>query len=290
MNIFGWFYTYVLYLPIFNALVGIYRILTTMHVANALGFAIILLTVAIRLIIYPLTSAQLRTSQKMQKITPHLNKLKAKHKDDAKTLQAETMKLYKEHGVNPAAGCLPALIQLPIIWGLYGVLQHVVNTNPHKLLIEINKTVYFPALRLTEPINTSFFGLPLGVSPSKLIATAGVAILLFPLATAAFQFIQSKMMFQVFEEKIDDVEKDAKKTKNKALVKEVKKEDDFSSAMQTQSLYIFPVMIGFFSWSLPLGLSLYWNTFTIFGIIQQYEISRSWGGLTPWIDKIRGKK
>ncbi|MDE2025302.1 MAG: YidC/Oxa1 family membrane protein insertase [Patescibacteria group bacterium] len=289
MNIFGWFYTNILYLPILNVLIAIYHVLTFLHLANALGLAIILLTVVIRIIVYPLTGAQLRTSQKMQKLTPHLNKLKEKHKDDAKTLQAETMKLYKEHGVNPAAGCLPALIQLPVIWGLYGVLQHVVNTNPVKLLGEINKVVYLPALKLTTPINTHFFGLPLGVAPSKLLGTVGVLILLFPIVTGLLQFLQSKMMFQVFEEKLQAVEKDAKKTKEKALIKEVKKEDDFSSAMQTQSMYILPIMIGFFSWSLPLGLSLYWNTFTIFGIIQQYEISRNWGGLQPWINRLRGK-
>lgn len=282
MNIFGWVYTNILYLPIFNVLIAIYHILIVVHISNALGIAIILLTLIIRLIIYPFTSAQLKTSQKMQKLTPHLNKLKAKHKDDAKTLQAETMKLYKEHGVNPAAGCLPAIIQLPIIWGLYGVLEHVVNTNPQKLLTEIDKTVYLPALRLTTPIDTHFFGLPLGIPPSKLIVTVGVLILLFPLATAVFQFIQSKMMF-VPAPAAEPAQKKGKEEKKEGS-------DDFSSAMQTQSMYIFPIMIGFFSWSLPLGLSLYWNTFTIFGIIQQYEISRNWGGLEPWINKLRGKQ
>ena len=70
------------------------------------------------------------------------------------------------------------------------------------------------------------------------------------------------------------------------LTKEVKKEDDFQTAFQTQSLYIFPIMIGFFSFTLPLGLSFYWNTFTIFGIIQQYQV-QGFGGLAPWLKKLR---
>ena len=270
--------------PILNVLMGVYHLLLLAHVPYTLGFAIIFLTIIIRIIVYPLTSAQLKTSQKMQKITPHLNKLKEKHKNDAKMLQSETMRLYKEHGVNPAAGCLPALIQLPVIWGLYAVLQYVVKTNQATLIKEINKIVYFPFLKLTAPMDTHFFGLALGQSPSKLLPTVGVLVLLFPLVTAGLQFLQSKMMFAPNPEE--------EKTKAVKNVKEKKKEgksDDFASAMQTQSLYLFPVMIGFFSWSLPLGLSLYWNTFTIFGIIQQYEISRSFGGLTPWINKLKGK-
>ena len=261
--------------PILNALMGIYQVLHALHIANALGFSIILLTVVIRIVVYPLTRSQLKTSQKMQKLTPHLNKLKEKHKNDAKTLQAEQMKLYKEHGVNPVAGCLPALIQLPVIWGLYSVLQHVVGTKPAELIAEINKIVYFPVLKLQAQMDTHFFGLPLGQSPSKLLATLGVGILLFPIVTALLQFLQSKMMF--VQAPVDPKKKE-------------EKSDDFSSAMQTQSIYILPLMIGFFSWSLPLGLSLYWNTFTIFGIIQQYEVSRGWGGLQPWIDRLRGKQ
>ena len=68
---------------------------------------------------------------------------------------------------------------------------------------------------------------------------------------------------------------------------EDKKKEDFASAFQTQSLYIFPVMIGFFSYNFPVGLSLYWNTFTIFGIIQQYKVS-GLGGLKGWVKKIHG--
>lgn len=279
----------VLVQPIVNILVLIYHGLVAVHVPFALGFAIILLTIIIRAILYPLIASQLKTSKKMQEITPHLNRLKEEHKSDSARLQAETMKLYKEHGVNPVAGCLPLLIQLPLIWGLYGVLQEVVKTDPKHVLSYVNHALYSPSMKLTHMWDTSFFGLPLGQTPSHLLPSVGFGILLIPVLTGVFQLIQSKMMFQVTEEKLQAVEKDAAKTKNKALIKEVKKEDDFATAFQTQSLYIFPLMIAFFSWTLPVGLSLYWNTFTIFGILQQYQIS-GLGGLSSWIAKIRPQK
>ena len=103
--------------------------------------------------------------------------------------------------------------------------------------------------------------------------TLGPIILLVPLLTGLFQFIQSKMMMSATPVKKDDV----------------KKKDDFATAFQSQSLYIFPVMIGFLSYTFPIGLSLYWNTFTIFGIIQQYKIS-GLGGLEIWMQKVWKQK
>jgi len=260
----------VLVWPILNVLLGIYHGVVFLHIPFALGFSIILLTVLVRLILAPFTASQLKTSTKMQKLTPHLNKLKEKHKNDAKVLQSETMKLYKEHGVNPAAGCLPVIIQLPLIWGLYSVLQQVVAARQATIVADINKIVYFPWLGLHAPWDTHFFGLQLGQSPSVLLKSVGILILLFPLATAVSQFIQSKMMFATPE----------------PIKPGEKKPEDMAAAFQMQSLYIFPVMIGFFSYTLPLGLSLYWNTFTIFGIIQQYLIS-GWGGMQEWVDKLK---
>jgi YidC/Oxa1 family membrane protein insertase len=269
---------FVLFVPIINSLVVLYHIFNYVHLPFALGFSIIALTVLIRLVLYPLTSSQLKASKKMQDIAPHLSKLKEKHKNDAKTLQAETMKLYKEFGVNPAAGCLPVLIQLPLIWALYSVLQMIVKPGM-ATLNEVNKVLYSDTLRLTRPWDTTFFGLPLAQNPSHLFNLSLMntwPILLIPVATGLFQFIQTKMMFNP-------------KTQNKdGSKKDEKKKEDFATAFQSQSLYIFPIMIAFFSYGFPIGLSLYWNTFTIFGIIQQYRIS-GLGGLKEWTDKIYGK-
>ncbi len=259
MNPFDVFLVY----PIVNVLVAIYHLLVFLHIPYALGFAIIGLTIVIRLILYPFTANQLKAAKKMQSVSHHLTALKEKHKGNSKRIQEETMKLYKEHGINPAAGCLPILIQLPMIWGLYSVLQQVVSASPTAVVSYVNKIVYFPSLHLAKPWDPSFFGISLAHGPASLMNTMGPAVLLIPIITGALQFVQSKMM-------LPQVSKEEKKPE--------KKNDDFATAFQSQSTYIFPVMIAVFSYTLPLGLSLYWNTFSIFGIIQQYKIS-GWGGL-----------
>ena len=267
----------ILFVPIINLLVALYHVFNYVHLPYSLGFAIIALTVLIRFVLYPLTSSQLKASKKMQEITPHLNRLKEKHKNDAKTLQAETMKLYKEFGVNPAAGCLPVIIQLPLIWALYSALQLIVKPGA-AVLAQVNAALYSKSLRLNTAWDTTFFGLPLAQNPAHLLGTVGPLILLVPIATGVFQFIQTKMMLNPQPQSKD----------GKLVKKDEKKKDDFATAFQSQSLYIFPVMIAFFSYNFPIGLSLYWNTFTIFGIIQQYRIS-GLGGLKDWIDKLNGR-
>lgn len=258
----------VLVWPFVNVLLTIYQLISSLHVPYALGFSIIGLTIVIRFILYPLTHSQLKTSKKMQDLAPHISNLKEKHKNDTKRFQTEQMKLFKEHGVNPAAGCLPVIIQLPIIWGLYTVLQQVVKLSPKVAVVDLNKIAYFDFLKLRASWDPMFFGLPLGSTPAHLLPKVGILIMLVPVITGALQFIQSKMMFTP-----------QKQDKNKP------KKDDFASAFQSQSMYIFPIMIGFFSYTFFLGLSLYWNTFTIFGIVQQYKIS-GLGSLAEWKKKI----
>lgn len=258
MNPFDAFLVY----PLTNILVAIYSLLASFQIPYSLGFSIVVLTILIRAVLWPLTGAQLKAAKKMQGVSGHLANLKEKHKGDSKRIQQETMKLYKEHGINPAAGCLPIIVQIPIIWGLYSMLQKVVNISPSAVIAQINEIVYFPALHLSKPWDPTFFGISLAQGPSSLISTLGPAVLLVPIVTGVIQFAQSKMMMP----------QKSNATNN------LKKKDDFATAFQSQATYIFPVMIGFFSYTFPLGLSLYWNTFTIFGIIQQYKIS-GWGGL-----------
>ncbi len=243
--------------PITNVMVGFYKLFVSLHIPFAFGFSIIALTAFVRFILYPFTAAQIKSSYKMQKVAPHLAAIKEKHKGDNKRQQEEIMRLYKEHGVNPAAGCLPLIVQLPVIWALYHVLTTAVKIHSLKELAPINKVLYFDFLKLQRIWDTSFFGLSLGDSPSKLFGHAPWMVAI-PVITGLLQFILSKMMMPE-ESLLTPVAATGKK-----------KEDDFQAAFQKQSMFLFPAMIGFFSFSLPLGLSLYWNTFTIFGILQQY--------------------
>jgi YidC/Oxa1 family membrane protein insertase len=262
--------------PILNALVAIYQILTSLGLPYTLGFAIIALTILIRIILSPLTASQLKAQKKMQEMAPHLKNLKNKHKGDMRAQQEATMALYKEHGINPAAGCLPALLQLPIFFGLYSTLMKAVEQDKFG---EINGLLYVDSLKLERFWNTDFFGLPLGQNPGELIGTVGAGILLVSVITGLLQFIQSKMLTAPASE--------VKALKKAELPVKEEKQIDFASSFQKQTLYFLPVMIGAFSYGFPIGLSLYWNTFTVFGIIQQYRLS-GWGGLSDYIKKVKG--
>lgn len=99
---------------------------TANHLWGQYGLSIIVVTIIIRFIIFPLTLKQYRSSKHMQEIQPELKKLKTKYKDDAKKQQEETMKLFQQHGVNPLAGCFPVLVQMPILFALY----HAILRNP----------------------------------------------------------------------------------------------------------------------------------------------------------------
>lgn len=256
--------------PITNLLVASYQLLSFFHIPFALGFAIIVLTFIIRLILYPFTASQIRTSKKMQDMAPHISKLKEQHKDDKKKQQEEMMKLYAEFGINPAAGCLPVVIQIPIIWGLYHVLNEAVNVKTHAVLNEkVNSLLYSDSLKLTRLWETTFFGIPLSQSPASLMGSMPL-IILVPIITGLLQLVFSKMMAP------------EKGYQGKA--------DDFQATFAKQSLFIFPIMIGFFSFQLPFGLSLYWNAFTLFGILQQYFLV-GLGGLKQWQGLLsRGKE
>lgn len=248
--------------PIINVLVAIYQGLMSLHVPYAFGFSIIGLSVLIRLIISPFMAAQLRHSKKMQEMAPHIAKIKEKHKGDAMKQNAAQAEFLKEQGVNPLAGCLPALLQFPIIIGLFVALRKISHLSTTG---EINKLLYFDSLKLKQIWDTHLYGIPVDKTPKELLPTFGVAILGIVLVTALLQLVQALMMPGV--ETPQDTEKSKKDT------------PDFSTMMQKQMLFFIPILLGYSSFTLPIGLSIYWNTFSFFGIVQQYRVS-GWGRMS----------
>lgn len=251
--------------PFLNVLVGIYQILVSAGIPYALGFSIILLTIIIRFILFPFMQASLKQQKQMQELMPQINKLKEKYKNDQRRLQIEQMALFRAQGVNPASGCFLLLLQLPILIALYSVLLKVVQA---KSMNDINALLYTDSLKLNHLWDTSFFGLSLGKTPAELMTQYGPAILLIAIVTGGLQFIQSKMMMAPKSAQIAPPKKS--------------NEPDFATIFQTQTLFLLPIFVGFFAHTLPFGLSLYWNTLTIFGIIQQYLV-QGWGGLKDWM-------
>jgi YidC/Oxa1 family membrane protein insertase len=257
--------------PIVNVLIAIYKVFEYLHIPGPLGFAVIGLTLIIRLLLYPLMAAQLRSAKKMSAIKPHMDALAIKHKNDKKALQEAQMALYKEHGVNPAAGCLPLLIQMPVLIALYNVFYQVLNNgNIAKVIADINKIVYSPAFKITD-LDLNFFGVNLAIKPSQ-FQTHGYLLLLVPLVTAALQFWQTKLMMNPANKPIHT---NPVNDKTKALAKkDEKSNEDMAADMQKQMAIITPVMFGYFAYTFPLGLALYWNVFGLFGIMQQILINK----------------
>lgn len=254
--------------PIVNLLVAFYKLFEILRIPGALGWAIILLTAAIRLLLHPLMATQLRSAKKMQALKPHLDDLSKKHKGDKTKLQQAQLELYKQHGVNPAAGCLPMLIQLPVLIALYNVFYQMLgNGNLEKLLLDINQVVYLPALKLSS-IDLTFLGVNLGIKPSQW-QTHGWWLLAVPVITALLQWWQTKLMMPA--PAISDKQKVISSPDEK---KKDEKKEDMGMEMQKQMAMITPLMFGFFALQFPLGLSLYWNVFGLFGILQQLSVNR----------------
>ncbi len=268
----------IFFQPLVNLVVLILRLLDASHIPGSLALAIVVLTVLIRLVLWPLMHTQLKSSKKMADLKPHLDALKKKHGEDKQAYAKAQMDLYKEHGINPAGGCLPALLQIPLILALYQVISSLFD--PHGLA-RINQALYDQSWRLTTPPDPHFFGLNLADKPQQ-FAQIGFLVLLIPVITALLQFIQSKMMVPASPIKIRP--QDSPKEK-----KEKAQTEDSMQAMQGQMTYLMPIMIGYFAFSFPIGLAIYWNTFTILGIIQQYKIS-GWGSLPSLISSLPLKK
>ncbi len=254
--------------PVINLLVLIFQGLQAIHIPGALGFAVIVLTVLIRFLVWPLMASQIKATKKMADLKPHLDELKAKHKDDKQALAQAQMALYKEHGVNPAGGCLPALLQIPVFIALYQAIINIIP-GPGGNLDYVNSLLYSGQLKLPSQIDPNFLGLNLGVKPSD-FTKFGPTLLLVPAVTALLTFVQSKMMMpKAISHHKDESQKE---------IKEKEKIEDTMGAVQSQMVYLMPIMIGYFAFSFPIGLALYWNVYTILGIIQQHRVG-GWGGL-----------
>ncbi len=267
------FFNLIFIQPVTNALVVFYDLFVAIKLPGAFGFSIIAITVLVRVLMYPFFKQQMHTAKKMKEIKPHLDALNKKHKKDPQTLQKEQLRLYQEHGINPASGCLFAIIQIPLIYGLYHTLQQFLMIDKDgKVLKQINALLYHPSLAIQSVDENvmRFFVFNLGQTPAQ----GGTwYYYLVPVVTAILQYFQTKVtMPDMMGAKKND---DEKEINNKELAKKADKEepstgDEFQKAMSTQMKYIFPVMIGYFSYTLPVGLSIYWNTFSVVSIVLHY--------------------
>lgn len=243
------FNTY-LYTPILNVLIFLYHLL-----GDSFGLAIVGLTVAIRAILIPLTAPAMRSQQKMMELTPKLAELKKKHADKLKLQQAQ-LALYKSHGVNPSAGCLPQIVQIIILIALYQVFNNFLQGG----------TIDGAA------VNMSFIWLDLA-KPDKFYV--------LPILAGLTQLIYSLMLRPGTEHPHL-----REKLVSKPEVKMEKNEMSMAAEIQNQMLFMMPLMTLVISLRFPSGLSLYWVVMTVFSIAQQWFVTGP-GGLVWYWGKLR---
>ena len=221
------------------------------------GIAIILMTVLIRAILYPLMQKQMVSMREMQKIQPLMKAVQEKYKNDKERLNKELMALYKGHKVNPMSGCLPLLIQMPILILLFQVLRKFEYLDSAGKIAGGFLWIPRQVQIIVEGVPKIVAGL---AAPEQLIQLPGSGIFgiqslgILPFLIGGSMYIQQKMT----------------STDGTAAGK------DGGSAEQTQKMMtiMMPLMIGFMSFSLPSGLTLYWFTSTLLGIGQQYLINK----------------
>jgi YidC/Oxa1 family membrane protein insertase len=235
------------------------------------GLAIILLTIAIRLAVYPLYVTQIRSQRAMQELGPAMNELKAKYGKDRQRFAEEQMKLYKEHGVNPAAGCLPLLLQLPILFALYSALVQLGCGLGHSLGAScLTSITHDEAAGILLPIlpNPIPEGGALDTSAHWIPWLTGLherdPYYILPVLAGAAQLVASVMAMPA---------------------KQVQSSDPNQRMFQSMA-YTFPLMTVFLGASFPAGLTLYWIATTLFQIVQQYFVS-GWGQLPKYLKFLR---
>ena len=256
----GWWEAIFVY-PLAKFMIFLDGVFRGVGIPYSYGWAIIILTLLIKVVTLPLTLKQLQSSKTMVTLQPRLKELQEKYGKDKQKLSEEQMKLYKEGGANPLGGCLPLVIQMPVMIALYQSLYVLANPSIGKL----QGAGFFWIADLSFP------HLQTGMNWIAEFFTSGqygklISYLILPIITLASSFVQQKMAQQP---------KDPKGSK----------QDPQAQAMG-QMMVFMPLMFGWFSLTVPAGLVLYWVTSTILSIIPQYFVT-GWGGLVDWFPMLR---
>lgn len=225
--------------PIYNALV----FLITNFSWIDMGTAVIIITITVKLILFPLTKKSIKIQIKTKELEPELKRIKEEHKNNKEEQAKQIMDLYKKNDLNPISGFLVLLIQLPVIFALYFVFLK-------GGLPEINTDILYSFIRIPEQVDMHFLGLFNMMDKNIFLALlAGIS-----------QYVQVHLMLPKVE------------PKNKNHQKTFK--DDLMRSMNTQMRFIMPVIVFFISYSLPAAIALYWITSNMFMIFQEIFVKR----------------
>ncbi len=230
------FFHIILYQPIFNIFVGLYDLIPDA------GVVILIITIVIRLALYPMTNKSIKAQQSMQSLQPKMEEIKLKYKDDKQKQTQAIMELYKNNKVNPMGSCLPMLIQLPILIALYMVLRDGLASNN----LAGNLYSFIPNPGKINVLSLGWLDL---AKPNVVLAVlAGIA-----------QFLQAKTMLR----------KPAPKQAGSGA-----KDENMMAMMNKQMLYFMPAFTVIIGISLPAGLTLYWFLGTVLMALQQVWLNK----------------
>jgi YidC/Oxa1 family membrane protein insertase len=240
--------------PFTNALLMIYKL-----IGGNFGVAIILFTILIRLITHPLMVSQIKGSSKMQEMqsSKEWQDIQKKYKGDKEKLAQEQMKFYKEIGYNPLSSCLPSIIQIPIIFGLYQSIMRALAASPMQLLT-LTRTVY-PIFKIADlvPLNSKF--LWMNLSQPERVYMFGVGIPLLAIIVAITTYVQSKVTIPA--------------TANP---------NDQGAMMSKMMVLYMPLLLFYFALTFASGLSVYFIAGNLVGIAQYALVGKvNWAALLP---------
>ena len=240
------------------------------------AWAIVALTLVVRIVVIPLYRRQLVSQRRMQLLQPEIKEIQRRYKGDSMKARVAQQELMKERGISPLAGCLPLLLQMPLLFIMYSVIQHgLTNQDPTAMLSVFGNPILHLSctnvvngiVDATRPCINTIIPIAGGIDVSKPstfvdIAVPGTAIVLglsfLAIISAGLQLVQSRMM----------------------LPNTNPTDDDPNTKIQRQTMLLLPLISVAYGGFLPAGLFIYWITATIFSIIQQYLIV-GWGGMFP---------
>lgn len=224
---------------------------------GSIAWGIVLFTIAARLVILPLTLTSIRSSRRMQEIQPAIKELQRKYGKEPQKLQEETMKVYREHKINPVGGCLPLLLQLPIFFGVYQAVYHLFGPVDQRAFLSEGARAALEDPRIATMFAQPLFGLlEPGKSSFGVDGFAGVIYLILPVLSVLLQFTQQIMATP-------------------------RVQDPQTKAMM-QTMMFMPLVFGYIAFTFPQGAVLYWVVSSLVGIVQQYFTS-GWGSLANYL-------
>jgi YidC/Oxa1 family membrane protein insertase len=267
VSLFAWLFTPI-FQVMFIIMIAVYQFLENLGVPGAIAWAIVVLTLIVRAVLIPLFRRQLVSQRRMQLLQPELLKISKRYKGDSMKVRMAQQELMRERGVNVAGGCLPLLLQFPLLFIMYSVIQNgLTNQDPRAMLqvfgvqlvdLKCHNIVngVIDATKTCVDSNVPFLGDV--AHPQTFLVIAGFGLSVLAIASALLQLIQSRMMLPAADPANDDP----------------------NARIQRQMMLFLPIISVVYGGFLPAGLFIYWIVATIFSIVQQYLIV-GWGSMFP---------